>query len=94
MEVIWHEAIRQTPHWDSLLGLAEHLEERAVVCGSIEEPEPTDTSIQDVKHDSSSSDPLSIWHDDAAIKIFANTHGQMETRVSVFVRKDSRGLIA
>ena len=62
MEVAWHEAVRQTPHRDSLLGLGKYLEERAVVSGPLEEPELADASIQDVKHDSSRSDPLSIWH--------------------------------
>jgi hypothetical protein len=62
MEVVWHEAVRQTPHGDSLLGLAKHLLERAVVSGSIEKPESADASIQHVKHNSSRSNPLSIWH--------------------------------
>lgn len=91
MKVVWHEAVRQTSHRDPPLGLAKHLEERAIVSGPIEEPESADPPIENVKDDPSCSNPQSIWHACAAIKIFANTYGQMETRVSLFSRKDSRG---
>jgi len=61
------------------LRLANHFQERSVVGGPIKEPESTDAAIQNVKDDASRSNPPSIWHGVAAIKMLANTRAERET---------------
>ena len=80
MEMVGHEAVRQTSERNALLRLAKHLEERPVVSGLIEEPKPADASIQDVKDEASGSDSPSIWHGVAVSKFLANIHGEMAGR--------------
>lgn len=80
MEMVWHETVRQTPDRNAHLRLAKHLEERPVISRSIKQPESANATIQDVKHDSSRSDPPSIWHGVAAIKFLANIRRERPRR--------------
>jgi hypothetical protein len=44
MEMVGHEAVRQTSDRNALLRLAKDLKERPVICGSIKEPESADAA--------------------------------------------------
>ena len=72
MEMAWHQAVRQTSHRNAVLGLAKHLQKRAVIPGPIKELESADGSIQDVKNEAGCSDSRAIWHGVCAIKMLAN----------------------
>jgi hypothetical protein len=91
VEVVRHETVRETSQRNALLRLANHFQERSVIGGPIKEPESTDAAIQNVKDDVSRSNPPSIWHGVAVIKVLANTQAERETQVCIFVRNDSRG---
>jgi hypothetical protein len=62
MEMVRHEAVRQTPNGNALLSFAENPEEGPVVTRSIEQLQSTNTSIHDVKDDATHSDSLAIRH--------------------------------
>jgi Fe2+ or Zn2+ uptake regulation protein len=62
MEMVRHEAVRQTPNRNALLSFVENPEERPVVTRSIEQLQSANTSIHDVKDDATHSDSLAIRH--------------------------------
>jgi hypothetical protein len=62
MEMVRHEAVRQTPNWNALLSLVENPEEGLVVTMSIEQLQSANTSIHDVKDDATHSDSPAIRH--------------------------------
>src|SRR5262245_57823335 len=95
VEVVRHQAVRQTPHRNTSLSFGEDVDQREVLAGAIEQGEPANPSIKDVKYDARHSDSFSIRHGAAVLKIpariQADGHAEMETGGSTEARKDSRG---
>src|SRR5215471_20103017 len=69
VEVVRHQAVRQTPHRNPFLCFGKHLDEGEVIAGPIEQGQPANTSIKDVKYDARHSESLSIRHSAVVLKI-------------------------